>query len=113
MATGKEGDNGSRRDSVNFRVLDEAWHRLGDRPPVGVHVGARAGDVQERVASASSSFRAKVDGIPQRCSALDELETQNDPLTGIQGRVTRVALRGIVSSVGVMMVFLLLGIPLA
>lgn len=45
VAKGKEGDSGSSRGGVNFRVLDEAWHRLGDMPLVGLRVGCWGGSL--------------------------------------------------------------------
>ncbi|PQQ09483.1 hypothetical protein Pyn_05760 [Prunus yedoensis var. nudiflora] len=45
-------ESGSSRSSTNFGVLDDAWHRLGDRPR---GVGARAGAAPSVVEVPSSS----------------------------------------------------------
>lgn len=40
MAKKEEGHSGSSKRSVNFKDLDEAWDRLGDRPLMGLGVDA-------------------------------------------------------------------------
>lgn len=62
MAMGDDGDNGSRKGSVNFRVLDEAWDRLGDRLPVGVRVAARAGLSVVEVPSSLDESKGEAEG---------------------------------------------------
>lgn len=40
MAKREEGHSGSNKGILNFKDLDEAWDQLGDRPPVGLGMGA-------------------------------------------------------------------------